>query len=227
VSQHNILSPGLLVARNLCTHILEPNHLFCLSVKLGLSRQKKRVFWIKVLRTTTVFQIQLCHYKRPGNRRCCSRIGHIFCCCLLIKINFVTENINYAEINTETSGGAGWNITADLKLVQKGILPRGPVSRIPVRLYGRHRFCYQNTPSFIQVSFLKFPMFCSFFWIFLPASVRSTFLPPHYWHKIISSWTSYLLIACKCSYSISLLYSRFQSKDPATYIVLTSSFMTL
>jgi hypothetical protein len=110
-------------------------------------------------------------------------MGHTFCCCtLLIQTNFVTENINCTEINTETVSGAGWNITADLKLVQVYILPGGPVRRIPARLYVRRRFCYQNTPSLIQVSFLKFSVFC----IFLPAILylRSTFLPPHHCTKL-------------------------------------------
>jgi len=165
-----------------------------------------------VLRTTGVFQIQFCHNKRSRNKRDCNRTGHNFCCCMLIKINFVTQNINYIETNTETVSGGGWNITVDLKLMQMYILPGGPVRRILVRLYGRRRFCYDNTPSLLQVSFLKFSMFCGFFCTFLPTSVRSTFLPPHYWHKIISSWPSYLLIVCKCPYRISLLYSWFQVK---------------
>jgi hypothetical protein len=46
---------------------------------------------------------------------------------MLIKIDFVTENINYTEINTETLSGAGWNINTDLKHVQMFILPGGPV----------------------------------------------------------------------------------------------------
>jgi len=56
---------------------------------------------------------------------------------MLIKINFMTENINYTETSTETVSGGGWNITADLKLVPMYILPGGPLRRILVRLYGR------------------------------------------------------------------------------------------
>jgi hypothetical protein len=110
VPQHNILSPGLPDAQDLCVLIVGPNHTLCTGVKLGLSLQKKRAFWIKVLRTSSVLQIQLCHHKRSRNRRDCNRTGQTFCFCMLIKTNFVTEYINYTEVNTETISGACWNI---------------------------------------------------------------------------------------------------------------------
>ena len=146
---------------------------------------------------------------------------------MLIKINFVTENINYTEKNTENISGAGWNITADLKLVQIFILPGGPVCRILVGLYGRCRFCYQNIPithtglipEVLYVLWLLLNLPSSFCSVYLSSSTlmaqNYTFffkLPPHSLLVSIPHKPLVLMVS---------------SKDPATYIVLTSSFLTL
>jgi hypothetical protein len=181
-----------------------------MGVNRTVTLEGKGCFGSKCFEQPVFFKFKKCHYKRSRNRTDWNTMGHIFCC-MMIKINFLTHNVKYTEINIETISKAVWNITADLNHVQMYILTGGPVRRIPERLYGRRRFCYQNTPLLIQVSFLKFSMFCSFFCIFLPTSVWSTFLSPRYWHKIIPSWPRFL-IACKCPYRIYVLYLWFQVK---------------
>jgi hypothetical protein len=72
-----------------------------MGVKLGLSCQKENGVLDQITANNQCFYNSIKSLQRSRNRRHCNRTGHIFCCCMLIKINFVIENINYTEINTE------------------------------------------------------------------------------------------------------------------------------